>query len=107
MGLAHIEAAGIEDAVTVVAGLEDTERHKPAPDPLLHGAAALGVDPAACVYVGDAVVDLRAARAAGCGAVAVTWGAGERDALAAEDPDALVDDVAALAGVLLGGAGRP
>lgn len=100
-----LEGVGIDHLVRVVAGLEDTERHKPAPDPLLHGAAALGVDPATCAYVGDATVDLQAARAAGMAAVAVTWGAGERDALAAEEPDALVDDVTALGALLLGRAG--
>ncbi len=93
---------GIDHLVDVVAGLEDTTAHKPAPDPLLHAAATLGVDPAACVYVGDATVDVLAARAAGMSAVAVTWGAGERDALAAIAPDALVDTVPDLAAYLLG-----
>lgn len=96
-----LEAVGAEHLVDVVAGLEDTQRHKPAPDPLLHGAAALGVDPATCAYVGDATVDLQAARAAGMAAVAVTWGAGEVDALAAENPDAMVGDVAGLVALLL------
>jgi len=93
---------GIDHLVDVVAGLEDTTAHKPAPDPLLHAAATLGVDPATCVYVGDATVDVLAARAAGMSAVAVTWGAGERAALAATAPDALVDTVADLATYLLG-----
>ena len=97
-----LEAVGVDHLVEVVAGLEDTERHKPAPEPLLHGAAALGVEPGECVYVGDATVDLRAARAAGMAAIAVTWGAGSREALAAEGPDAVLDDVPALTGLLLG-----
>lgn len=92
---------GIENLVDVVAAMEDTAAHKPAPDPLLHAAAALGVDPAGCVYVGDATVDVLAAQAAGMAAVAVTWGAGEREALAATEPDALVDTVADLATYLL------
>ncbi|NHA67923.1 HAD-IA family hydrolase [Phycicoccus flavus] len=96
-----LEGVGADHLVEVVAALEDTERHKPAPDPLLHAAAALGVRPDDCVYVGDATVDVRAARAAGMAAVAVTWGAGEPAALAAEGPDALVDDVAALGAVLV------
>lgn len=96
-----LRAVGAEHLVDVVAGLEDTQRHKPEPDPLLHGAAALGVDPATCAYVGDATVDLQAARAAGMAAVAVTWGAGEVEALAAENPDALVGDVAGLVALLL------
>lgn len=93
---------GIDHLVDVVAALEDTTHHKPAPDPLLHAAAALSVDPTDCVYVGDATVDVLAARAAGMSAVAVTWGAGERDALAATGPDALVDTVPDLATYLLG-----
>jgi pyrophosphatase PpaX len=93
---------GIDHLVDVVAALEDTTAHKPAPDPLLHAAATLGVEPADCVYVGDATVDMLAARAAGMAAVAVTWGAGERDALRATGPDAVVDTVADLATYLLG-----
>lgn len=79
--------------VDVVVGLLETTAHKPDPAPLLEGARRLGVDPADCVYVGDAVVDVQAARAAGMAAVAVTWGAGEAGALQAEGPDALVRDV--------------
>ena len=94
-------AVGIEGLIEVVGALEDTSVHKPAPDPLLHGAAALGVDPAQCAYVGDAVVDVRAAQAAGMAAVAVTWGAGLREQLAAAGPSAVVDTVSALADVLL------
>ncbi len=92
---------GIDGLIDVIATLEDTERHKPAPDPLLHGARVLGVDPAACVYVGDAVVDVRAARAAGMAAVAVTWGAGVRGELLAAGPDAVADTVAELESILL------
>lgn len=95
---------GIDDLVEVAAGLEDTERHKPEPDPLLHAAAALGVEPSTCVYVGDATVDVLAAKAAGMAAVAVTWGAGEREALLAVEPEVVVDTVAELSSYLLGGA---
>jgi pyrophosphatase PpaX len=96
-----LAGVGIDHLVDVVAALEDTTSHKPAPDPLMHAAATLGVDPAGCVYVGDATVDVLAARAAGMSAVAVTWGAGERNALAATGPDALVDTVADLQAYLL------
>ena len=92
---------GIDGLIEVVGALEDTPAHKPAPDPLLHGARALGVDPGECAYVGDAVVDVRAARAAGMAPVAVTWGAGVRDELVAAGPDAVADTVPALADVLL------
>ncbi|MFQ6171643.1 HAD family hydrolase [Oryzobacter sp. R7] len=99
-----LDGVGLDGVIEVVAALEDTTRHKPDPDPLLHAAATLGVDPAACVYVGDATVDVLAARGAGMAAVAVTWGAGERGALEASGPDAVLDTVADLHAYLLGGA---
>lgn len=98
-----LEAVGIDGRLDVVAAMEDTDRHKPDADPLLHAAAALGVDPAECAYVGDAVVDVLAAQAAGMAAVAVTWGAGEREALVSADPDVVVDTVAELTAYLLSG----
>ncbi len=76
---------------TVVGG-DETERHKPHPEPLLLAAERLGADPAETAYVGDSPFDVRAARAAGMYAVAVTWGRiHDRARLEAEAPDALVE----------------
>jgi pyrophosphatase PpaX len=96
-----LRAVGLEAWIEVLAGQGDTDLHKPHPAPLLHAATTLGVAPSSCVYVGDAVVDIEAARAAGMGAVAVTWGAGEGALLRAAGPDALVGDLASLRAVLL------
>lgn len=98
-----LRAVKLDDRIDVIAGQEHTDVHKPDPEPLVYAAAQLSVTPAECVYVGDAVVDVEAARAAGMAAVAVTWGAGEAEALRGADPDAMVANVAALRGVLLGG----
>jgi pyrophosphatase PpaX len=84
---------------------EDTERHKPGPEPILHALELLGGTPSDAVYVGDARYDVLAARAAGVAAVAVTWGAGDEDALRAAGPDAVVGTPAELAAVL--GVGEP
>ena len=97
-----LEGVGLDTAIDVVAALEDTSEHKPDPAPLLHAAKVLGVDPAECAYVGDAVVDLLAAKAAGMAAVAVSWGAGERADLIAAGPDHLGDTVGELTAYLLG-----
>jgi pyrophosphatase PpaX len=76
---------------TVVGG-DETERHKPDPAPLLLAAGRLGSEPGQTAYVGDSPFDIRAARAAGMFAVAVTWGRiHDRARLAAEEPDAIVD----------------
>jgi pyrophosphatase PpaX len=85
---------------TIVGG-DETERHKPDPEPLLLGAERLGADPAATAYVGDSPFDVRAAKAAEMFAVAVTWGRiHDRGRLEAEQPDAIVDRAEELLGVL-------
>jgi pyrophosphatase PpaX len=76
---------------TVVTG-DDTERHKPEPDPLLLALDRLGAEPDTAVYVGDSPFDIRAAKAAGMVAIAVSWGGiHSADRLAAESPDLMVD----------------
>ena len=57
----------------VVAG-DTLPQRKPHPAPLLHAAALAGLDPHACVYVGDAERDIIAGRAAGMQTVAVRFG---------------------------------
>jgi pyrophosphatase PpaX len=84
-----------------IVGGDETERHKPDPEPLLLGAERLGADPTATAYVGDSPFDVRAAKAAGMFAVAVTWGRiHERPRLEAERPDAIVERAEELLGVL-------
>jgi pyrophosphatase PpaX len=76
---------------TVVGG-DETEKHKPDPEPLLLAAERLGVDPTTAAYVGDSPFDIRAAKAAGMYAVAVTWGRiHDRSRLEREEPDAIAD----------------
>jgi pyrophosphatase PpaX len=76
----------------VLVGGNETERHKPEPDPLLLAAQRLGVDPMDCAYVGDSPFDIRAAKAAHMFSVAVTWGRiHDRAKLEAEEPSVIVD----------------
>ena len=76
---------------TVVGG-DETEKHKPDPEPLLLAAERMQADPAQTAYVGDSPFDMCAAKAAGMHAVAVTWGRiHDRAKLEREEPDAIVD----------------
>ncbi len=59
------ELENLETCFSALVSYQDTENHKPHPEPLLLAAAKLQVAPAECVYVGDAVTDVTAARAAG------------------------------------------
>jgi pyrophosphatase PpaX len=89
LAFARVPLAHLFD--TVVGG-DETERHKPDPEPLLLAAKRLGVDPATAAYVGDSPFDIRAAKAAGMYAVAVTWGRiHDRGRLEREQPDAIAD----------------
>lgn len=60
-------------AACIVSG-DTLPQRKPHPAPLLHGAAQAGLDPAACVYVGDAERDVQAALAAGMTALVAHFG---------------------------------
>jgi len=60
-------------AGAVVCG-DTTPYAKPHPEPLLEAARRLGVDPCACIYVGDDERDILAGRAAGMFTVAACYG---------------------------------
>ncbi len=47
--------------------------HKPHPEGVLLAASRLGSDPKDCLYVGDAVMDMQAANAAGMKGIAALW----------------------------------
>ena len=57
----------------VIVGGDETDRHKPDPEPLLVALDRLGARPEQAAYVGDAPFDVQAAKAAGVFSVAVTW----------------------------------
>ena len=85
----------------VVIAHEDTDRHKPDPDPVLAAVERLGAEPSQAAYVGDSPFDIQAAKAAGAFAVAVGWGGIHSDErLLAEEPDAFVRTPEELLGVL-------
>ena len=91
----------LEGLFDVIVTAEDTEHHKPNPEPLLLALHKLGAGPAEAAYVGDSPFDIEAAKAAGLRAIAVTWGGihGE-ERLRAAAPDAIVSTPAELKAAL-------
>ncbi|NUT71647.1 HAD family hydrolase [Pseudarthrobacter sp. C4D7] len=92
-----LDADAFIDAAT---SANDAKESKPAPDILEAALAAVGVDAADAVYVGDAVWDMKAAGALGIPAIGLTCGgiheAKLREAGAAEvydDPRHLLDNL--------------
>ncbi len=62
---------GLRRVLTALVSVEEVGHGKPEPDLFLEAARRLGVEPAACVVVEDAVHGVRAARAAGMAALAL------------------------------------
>jgi HAD superfamily hydrolase (TIGR01509 family) len=60
-----LRTAGLYDAFAVILTVDEVARPKPAPDPYLAAAAALGVAPGACAVLEDSPTGLAAGRAAG------------------------------------------
>jgi pyrophosphatase PpaX len=101
VGLAFARLPELESSFEVVITSDDTERHKPSPDPILAAVDRLGMAPADAAYVGDSPFDVRAAKAAGVYAVAVAWGGIHSDeVLEREEPDVFVSHAEDLLGVL-------
>lgn len=96
--LAHAELRGLFDATRTA----DETASKPHPQMLLEIIEEFAEDPARTLMVGDTVHDLRMARHAGTGAVAVSYGAHSAEELAAEQPLYMADSVAALRRFLAG-----
>jgi sugar-phosphatase len=88
---ARLGAAGITPPPVVIAA-EDVSRGKPAPDPYLAAAGALGVSPADSIVVEDSDSGVESARLAG---VAAVLGVGTR--ALETDADVVVADLRAVA----------
>ena len=98
---------GLGEVVDQWVTMEDTQEHKPRPEPLLKGLELLGGIPREeAAYVGDSPFDVAAARAAGVTSVAVSWGAFTEEALREAGPDHLVPDVDSAVAMLLRQAGH-
>lgn len=69
---------------------------KPAPDVILRSIELFGVRQEDCLLVGDAGPDMEAGRRAGVKTCAVTWGYGDREAMARCEPDYWISDPAEL-----------
>lgn len=80
----------------VVLGQRDGIPHKPDPAGLRQILNSPGWPGTGNGLVGDSVMDIQTARAAGIEAIAVSWGYHDRDVLRAANPARLVDTVAEL-----------
>ncbi len=91
-----LKAKGLDGFFSQVFGGDAFERKKPDPLPLLKTCEALGTLPARTLMIGDSSNDARAARAAGCPVLLVTYGYNHGEPVRTVDADGFVDTLAAI-----------
>ena len=91
-----LKIKGLDAYFSQVFGGDSFERKKPDPMPLLKTCEALSSAPARTLMLGDSSNDARAARAAGCPVVLVTYGYNHGQPIRAVDADGFVDSFAEL-----------
>ena len=94
---------GLDGFFSNVFGGDAFESQKPDPLPLLRTCEALGSAPADTLMVGDSSNDARAARAAGCPVVLVSYGYNHGEPVAAVDADGVIDRLDQLGTLIAGG----
>lgn len=97
-----LDTLGLTDVFAAVVTPDDVAAHKPDPAPLLRALELMGRGQDGACYVGDALTDVAAARAAAVDAIAVVWGLYDAQALAGAEPDAVAhsaDDLRTILGL--------
>lgn len=94
---ALLKDKGLDGFFSQVFGGDSFERKKPDPLPLLKTCEALKTLPLHTLMVGDSENDAKAARAAGCPVVLVTYGYNHGDPVRSVDADGFLDTLSDLA----------
>ncbi|MDP9900437.1 phosphoglycolate phosphatase [Variovorax ginsengisoli] len=92
-----LASKGLDGFFTQVFGGDSFERKKPDPLPLHKTCEALGTAPARTLMIGDSSNDARAARAAGCPVLLVSYGYNHGEPVHGVDADGVVDSLAEIA----------
>lgn len=90
----------LRDSFELVISGDTLPKKKPDPEPLLHAARFFGVSPGESWLIGDSVNDVRAARAAAFQVVCVPYGYNHGMDIRTAQPDAVVQSLADLKGLL-------
>lgn len=92
-----LEAQGMRAFFEQVVTAEDVTQHKPDPEGVRLILDRLNIEPSEAAMIGDAPAEIQMAKRAQLGlSVGMTHGLSTRAALAAERPDAILDDIPSL-----------
>lgn len=86
---------GLDHYFRVVVCADDTEKHKPCPEPVLKFLELAGADKSKTVYIGDTIYDAECALGAGVAFGLAVWGAGRSEGIPAthilQNPSQILD----------------
>ncbi|ACF45913.1 HAD-superfamily hydrolase, subfamily IA, variant 1 [Prosthecochloris aestuarii DSM 271] len=97
---------GLFDFFSFVAGAQDVERPKPAPDMVKLALKVLDVRPQDCLVVGDTVFDIEMGQRASADTCAVTYGHHSVDELRSFNPTFMIDSFAHIVSIADDGDGH-
>lgn len=93
---------GIDHFMSAFVVFQDTEKHKPSPDPVLKAMSQLNANPAKTLMVGDSQYDIQAAHNAGVHAAGVSWSLKGPEFLQQFKPEYLLYDMKELIPIVKG-----
>ena len=99
----ELTRGGILQHFQAVVGVDDTDAHKPDPEPIFAALDRMLIDsPEDVLFVGDSPADIFAARNAGCASAAALWGTLDPEVLRDAGPNHLVERPIELLPLILG-----
>lgn len=84
---------GLDKYMDAFISYQDTENHKPHPEPVHKAMQALGADPARTLMVGDSQYDIQAGQNAGIASAGVAWSMKGASFLSSFNPTYLLNDM--------------
>jgi pyrophosphatase PpaX len=93
LAMRGLQLCALDGLLDTAICLEDTEIHKPQPEPILAALSRLNIPREEAAYVGDSCHDMIAGRRAGVKTVAALWGPLPRADLECERPDYLAESI--------------
>ena len=91
---------GISENISHLIGVDDVEKAKPNPEPVLNTLNAMGFDASRTLVVGDMAVDVLMGCNAGTRTCGVTWGNGSRAELEEAGADFIIDRIEDIVGIV-------
>ena len=84
---------GLDGYFTHAVCLDDSQKHKPDPEPLYMAMEAIDADPEKTLMIGDNPVDILGAKNAGVASCGASWSMRGKEHLREYNPDFLIDDI--------------